>query len=75
MGANIIIKNTRYYKGEKVGDILVKSSENLTGYDCPVKYNSSAIDEFLIIFLVAAKSKGVSYFKKISELNQKKVQG
>ena len=71
MGANIIIKNTRYYKGEKVGDILVKSSENLTGYDCPVKYNSSAIDEFLIIFLVAAKSKGVSYFKKISELNQK----
>ena len=71
MGANIIIKNTRYYKGEKVGDILVKSSENLKGYNCPVKYNSSAIDEFLIIFLVAAKSKGVSYFKKISELNQK----
>jgi len=33
--------------------------------------NSSAIDEFLIIFLVAAKSRGVSYFKNLSELNQK----
>ena len=33
--------------------------------------NSSAIDEFLIIFLVAARSKGVSYFKDLSELNQK----
>ena len=29
-----------------------------------------AIDEFLIIFLVAAKSKG-SYFSNLSELNQK----
>ena len=71
MGANINFKNTRYYKGEKIGDILVKSSENLRGYNCPTKYNSSAIDEFLVIFLVAAKSKGISYFKKISELNQK----
>ena len=33
--------------------------------------NSSAIDEFLVIFLVAAKSKGVSFFKNLSELNEK----
>ena len=33
--------------------------------------NSGAIDEFLIIFLVAAKANGVSYFKDIGELNQK----
>ena len=33
--------------------------------------NSTAIDEFLLIFLVAAKAKGVSYFKNLSELNQK----
>ena len=33
--------------------------------------NSSAIDEFLLIFLVAAKAKGISYFKNLSELNQK----
>ena len=36
--------------------------------------NSAAIDEFLIIFLVAAKANGISYFKDLSELNQKKVQ-
>jgi len=33
--------------------------------------NSSAIDEFLIIFLVAAKAKGISYFRDIAELNTK----
>ena len=32
---------------------------------------SSAIDEFLIIFLAAAKAKGVSYFKNLEELNKK----
>ena len=39
--------------------------------NCPPKLNSGAIDEFLIIFLVAAKANGVSYFKDIGELNQK----
>ena len=33
--------------------------------------NSAAIDEFLLIFLVAAKSKGISSFKNLSELNKK----
>ena len=33
--------------------------------------NSSAIDEFLLIFLLAAKAKGVSYFKNLAELDQK----
>ena len=33
--------------------------------------NSHAIDEFLIIFLVAAKANGISYFKDLAELNQK----
>lgn len=71
MGAKIKFMNIRDYKGEKIGDIFIKSSKNLKGYNCPIKYNSSAIDEFLLIFLVAAKSKGVSHFKKLSELNQK----
>ena len=35
------------------------------------KLNSGAIDEFLIIFLVAAKAKGISYFKNLAALNQK----
>ena len=38
---------------------------------CPVKYNSGAIDEFLIIFLVAARANGISYFKDLAELDQK----
>lgn len=71
MGAHIVFKNVKYYKGEKIGDIFVKSSSKLKGLNCPIKFNSSAIDEFLIIFLVAAKSKGISYFKNLSELNQK----
>ncbi len=71
MGGSIKLINKRTYKGEKISDIYVKSSKNLKGINCPIKYNSSAIDEFLVIFLVAAKSKGSSYFKELSELNQK----
>ncbi len=71
MGAKISFKNEKIYKGEKISDIFVKSANNLKSINCPIKYNSSAIDEFLIIFLVAAKSKGISYFKNLSELNQK----
>ncbi len=71
MGAKILIQNKKNYKGEKIADILVKSSNNLKAVSCPTELNSSAIDEFLIIFLVAAKAKGISYFKDIAELNQK----
>ena len=71
MGAGIIIKNKRNYRGELIGDIFVKSKDNLKGIICPKKFNSSAIDEFLIIFLVAARAKGNSYFTNISELNMK----
>ena len=71
MGATILLKNKRNYRGEKISDILIKSSNNLKAINCPSELNSSAIDEFLIIFLVAAKAKGISYFKDVSELNQK----
>ena len=71
MGAKISFKNKRNYKGEKISDILIRSSKNLKGINCPAELNSSAIDEFLIIFIAAAKAKGISYFKDISELNQK----
>ena len=71
MGANIIIKNKKNYRGEEISDILVESSKNLKAINCPPKLNSSAIDEFLIIFLIAARAKGISYFKDVSELNQK----
>ena len=71
MNAKIIFKNKKIYKGERIANIHVKSSKLLKSINCPVKFNSEAIDEFLIIFLAAAKAKGVSYFKDISELNQK----
>ena len=71
MGANIKFKNQKNYKGEQIADILIKSPKSLKGINCPSKLNSGAIDEFLVIFLVAAKAKGVSYFKNLKELNEK----
>ena len=61
----------KIYKGEVVADIFIKSPKKLKSIDCPSKLNSSAIDEFLIIFLIAAKAKGVSFFKNLEELNKK----
>ena len=71
MNAKIVYKNKKKYKGEIVSDILVKSVNNLKGIRCPKSLNSSAIDEFLIIFLVAAKAKGISTFSDLGELNKK----
>ena len=71
MNANILLKNKKIYKGEAVSDIYIKSKNNLKGIRCPKSLNSSAIDEFLLIFLVAAKSKGISSFKNLTELNKK----
>ena len=71
MGVNIKFKNKKNYKGEPIADISVASTKKLKAINCPSKLNSGAIDEFLIIFLVAAKARGISYFKDIGELNQK----
>ena len=71
MNVKINFKNKKIYRGEKLADIFVQSSKRLKPINCPSKLNSGAIDEFLIIFLVAAKAEGVSYFKDLAELNQK----
>ena len=71
MGVQIKFQNEQKYKGEIIADIVVYSSKKLKAINCPSKFNSGAIDEFLIIFLVAAKADGVSHFKEIGELNQK----
>ncbi|WP_435114175.1 3-phosphoshikimate 1-carboxyvinyltransferase [Candidatus Pelagibacter bacterium nBUS_36] len=71
MGVKIIFKNQKIYKGEKNADIYIKSPKKIKPINCPTKFNSGAIDEFLLIFLVAARAKGISYFKDLSELNQK----
>ena len=71
MGAKILLKNIKNYKGEKIADIYVESVKYLKAINCPTSLNSNAIDEFLIIFLIAAKANGVSCFKNLSELNKK----
>jgi 3-phosphoshikimate 1-carboxyvinyltransferase len=71
MGVKIQFKNKKNYKGEPIADILIISTKKLKAINCPPKLNSGAIDEFLIIFLVAAKASGTSYFRDIGELNQK----
>ena len=71
MNAKIKLKNKKIYNGEEVSDIVIKSSKNLKSINCPTKMNSRAIDELIIIFLVCAKAKGISYFKNIQELRHK----
>ena len=71
MGVKIKFINKKIYKGEKNADIKIESPKSLKAINCPSKLNSGAIDEFLVIFLLAAKAKGVSYFKDLAELNQK----
>ena len=71
MGVKIFEKNKKIYKGEKIADLIIESSPKLKAINCPSNLNSATIDEFLLIFLVAAKAKGISYFKNLSELNKK----
>ena len=71
MGVKISLLNKKVYKGEQIADISVKSPSSLKSINCPTKFNNEAIDEFLIIFLVAAKAKGISIFKNLDELNKK----
>ena len=71
MGIKIKLKNIKIYKNEKIANIYVEGSNKIKPINCPANLNSGAIDEFLIIFLIAAKANGVSYFKNIEELNKK----
>ena len=71
MGANIKFLNKKIYKGEINADIFVKSKENLKAINLDPKINSSAIDEFLLIFLAASQCSGISTFNSLSELNKK----
>ena len=71
MGVKISFSKKKTYKGETVADIFIRSPKKLKPINCPSKLNSESIDEFLIIFLIAAKAKGVSFFKSLEELNKK----
>ena len=71
MGAKVRFINKRNICGEWVADIITKSQRNFKPINCPVELNSNAIDEFLIIFLLASRASGISSFKKLEELNNK----
>ena len=71
MGAKIKIKNVRARFGEKQADLHVKSQPTLKKINCPSSLNSNLIDEFLILFLAAAKANGVSSFSNLGELDKK----
>jgi len=70
MNANIEIKNLKKKSGEVVGNIIIKSS-NLKPVSCPKSMVPFLIDEFCILFVIAALTKGVSKFTGIHELRHK----
>ena len=70
MNANIKIKNLIKKSGEDVGDIVVKSSI-LKSINCPKELVPFLIDEFCILFVISALTKGLSKFTGIGELRHK----
>lgn len=71
MGAKIKLLNKKIYKGEHTADLFVTSANKLKSINLDPKLNSTAIDEFLLLFLVAGLSKGISTFRGLDELNKK----
>ena len=71
MNAKIKLTNIKTICGEKVGDIIVKSS-NLKSTNCPASLVPSTIDEFPILMVAAAGAKGITTFgPNLGELNKK----
>ena len=70
MGGKITIINKKKYFGEKIGDLLIKSSK-LKGIKCPIKLIVKSIDDLPIIWIACGLANGESYFKGISELRFK----
>ena len=70
MNAQIKLMNIKTICGEKVGDIVVKSS-NLKSINCPSSLVPFTIDELAILMISAARAKGISTFSGLGELNKK----
>ena len=70
MGADIQFVNEATVAGEKIADVVVKSSQ-LYGVVIPTEYIASAIDEFPIIFIAAALANGQTKLEKAMELRKK----
>ncbi len=71
MNAKIVVKVFRKKKyDEPVGNILIKSSK-LKPINCPREIVPTLIDEFPILFVMAALTKGISKFSGIESLREK----
>ncbi|MCF6300186.1 MAG: (d)CMP kinase, partial [Proteobacteria bacterium] len=70
MGGNITVKNRRLEAGEFLADVTVESSK-LNGIEIPVELIPSAIDEFPILFIAAARSSGTTTLRQATELRHK----
>ena len=69
-GAKIKFKNLKKKNFEIRGDIIVKSCK-LKPFVANEKYYTTATDEYPILFVMAALTKGVSIFKGIKDLANK----
>ncbi|MGD9591687.1 MAG: 3-phosphoshikimate 1-carboxyvinyltransferase [Candidatus Berkiella sp.] len=70
MGADISLQNQREQNDELVADLVINGAQ-LQGIDVPTKWVVSAMDEFPILFIVAACAKGETRISGISELRVK----
>ena len=69
-GAKINFKNIKNINSEKKGDIEIKSSK-LKPIFASEKFYMNSTDEYPILFVIAALTKGKSTFKGIEELKNK----
>lgn len=71
MGASIETRTIGAEGKEPKGVIEVAFTENLVGCEVPPQHIASEIDEIPVLALVAARAKGVTVFRGVSELTKK----
>ena len=69
-GAKIVFKNIKKKNNETVGDIFV-SSGKIKPIKADSKFYVKATDEYPVMFIIAALTKGISIFKGINDLKNK----
>ena len=69
-GAKIKFENIKKINNELIGNILAKSS-NLKPIVASKKYYVNSTDEYPMLFVISALTKGVSTFRGISDLANK----
>ena len=69
-GARINFSNLNFENNEPIGDIIVKSC-NIKPLKATKKYYVNSTDEYPILFVIAALTKGTSIFQGIQELANK----